>query len=206
MRSIRCFPFLTVLAMAAAGQSASAAQQAKSQWVYPGPDSKLVYKTLPTGDKIMDFSHAGYMGGGVALPKVAIKKTIAPSGDDDTAKIQAAVDEVAGLPLVNGFRGAVLLAPGVYSCAETIKISASGVVLRGSASKGDKQSTLKLVGQPHNGITVAGKVGDKEPFEGAKTKIADGYVPSGATSFTVADAKGFAAGDTITVRKTVTAE
>ena len=41
-----------------------------SQWVYPGPDGKLVYKTTPAGDRIMDFSYAGYMGGGVALPDV----------------------------------------------------------------------------------------------------------------------------------------
>jgi hypothetical protein len=71
---------------------------------------------------------------------------------------------------------------------------------------GDQRSTLKLVGKPHNGITVAGKVGNPEPFEDARTRIADRYVPSGATNFTVANAKGFAAGDTITVRKTVTVE
>ena len=32
--------------------------------MYPGPDGKLVYKALSTSDRIMDFSHAGYMGGG----------------------------------------------------------------------------------------------------------------------------------------------
>lgn len=154
----------------------------------------------------MDFSHAGYMGGGVALPTVAVQKTIEPSGGDDTARIQAALDEVAALPLKDGFRGAVLLAPGVYPCAGTLHLTASGVVLRGSASKGDSRSTIKLVGRPHNGITVAGKVGDREPFEDVRTRTVDAYVPSGEISFTVADAKGFAAGDTITVRKTVTAD
>jgi hypothetical protein len=206
MHSMRCLGLLTALAVALLGLSAAAAQQAKSQWVYAGPDGKLVYKTMPTGDKIMDFSHAGYMGGGVALPTVGVKKTIEPSGGDDTAKIQAAVDAVAVMPLKDGFRGAVLLAPGVYTCSGPIKIAASGVVLRGSASKGDQRSTIKLVGTPHTGITVAGKVGGVEPFKDAKTKIADAYVPAGALSFTVADANGFAAGDTIAIRKTVTAE
>ena len=83
----------------------------------------------------MDFSHAGYMGGGVALPDVPVKKTIEPSGgDDDTATIQAAIDEVSKLPLENGWRGAVLLAPGTYPCEGTIRISTSGVVLRGSGA------------------------------------------------------------------------
>ncbi|HYV36885.1 MAG TPA: hypothetical protein VE988_14345 [Gemmataceae bacterium] len=206
MRSLRCLAFLTVLAAATPGLSDSATQPAKSQWVYPGNDGKLVYKTLPKGDKIMDFSHAGYMGGGVALPNVAVQKTVAPSGGDDTANIHAAIKAVADLPLKNGFRGAVLLAPGVYTCSEPINIAAAGVVLRGSASKGDKRSTIKLTGKPHIGITVAGKANGMEPFKDAKTKIADAYVPSGAMSFNVADAKGFAAGDTITIRKTVTAE
>src|SRR5436190_732778 len=75
------------------------AREATSQWVHPGPDGKLVYKTTPAGDRIMDFSHAGYMGGGVKLPDVPVKRTVKPSGDDDTARIQEALDAVAGLPL-----------------------------------------------------------------------------------------------------------
>jgi hypothetical protein len=42
-----------------------AAEGSASEWVYPGPDGKLTYKKIPAGDSIMDFSCAGYMGGGV---------------------------------------------------------------------------------------------------------------------------------------------
>jgi hypothetical protein len=206
LRSILCLALLAALAAAAGGLGAPAGPRATSRWVYPGPGGKLVYMALPTGEKIMDFSHAGYMGGGVALPTVAVQKAIEPSGGDDTARIQAAIDAVAALPLKDGFRGAVLLAPGVYRCSGTITIAADGVVLRGSASGGDRRSTIKLVGKPHNGITVAGKGSGRGPSEGARTRVADAYVPSGATSFTVADATGFAAGDMVSVRKTVTAE
>jgi hypothetical protein len=205
-RSLRWVGFLAALAAAAAGVVAPEALQARSRWVYPGPDGKLVYKTLPTGDRIMDFSHAGYMGGGVALPTVAVAKTIGPSGGDDTARIQAAIDEVAARPLKDGFRGAVLLAPGVYTCTGTIRITAAGIVLRGSGSVGAKRSTIKLVGKPHNGIAVGDKAARSESAEGARTRIADAYVPSGAAGFTVVDAAGFAPGDTITIRKAVTAE
>src|SRR5580765_3178865 len=203
---MRNFSLAAAFLATVVGLSAPAAQQANSQWVYPGPNGKLIYKTLPKGDKIMDFSHAGYMGGGVALPVVAVKKTVEPSGGDNTARIQSAIDAVASLPLKDGHRGTVLLAPGVFACSSTIKISASGVVLRGSASKGNKRSTIKLVGNPHTGISVAGKDGSKDFFKELKTKITDAYVPSGATSFTVADVGGFVVGDTISVRKTVTAE
>ena len=103
------------------------AGRAGSEWVYPGEDGKLIYKTTPQGDRIMDFSHAGYMGGGVALPNVPVKVTVKPSGgEDDTAIIQKAIDEVSAMPLENGFRGAVLLAPGDYPCSGTISISAGG--------------------------------------------------------------------------------
>jgi len=54
----------------------------QSQWVYPGAGGKLTYRTLPAGDRIMDFSYAGYGGGGVAVPDVPVKATVQPGGDD----------------------------------------------------------------------------------------------------------------------------
>ena len=57
------------------------------------------------------------MGGGVALPTLPVKKEVAPSGGDDTAAIQAAIGEISALPLVNGFRGVVLLKPGKFHCS-----------------------------------------------------------------------------------------
>src|SRR5688572_24382548 len=106
-----------------------AAERPASEWVYRGADGKLAYKTTRAGDRIMDFSHAGYRGGGVALPDVPVKRTVKPSGGgDDTKTIQSAIDQVAKLPAdERGFRGAVLLAGGTFPCAETINIAASGV-------------------------------------------------------------------------------
>src|SRR5882724_305420 len=51
----------------------------KSQWMYPDAKGKLTYKTLEGGDKIMDFSYAGYMGGGVSIPLVPVTITLTPS-------------------------------------------------------------------------------------------------------------------------------
>jgi hypothetical protein len=189
-----------------------AAERASSEWVRRGAGGKLSYKTTPAGDRIMDFSHAGYMGGGVAIPAVKVQRRVRPSGGaDDSAVIQAAIDQVAALPLRRGLRGAVLLAPGVYSCPEPIVLHASGVVLRGSGSQpGDRRSTLRLTGKPHAAITVrapgGGERGPGAAPEAAlvETAITDAYVPSGATSFAVADATGLAAGDTVVVRRPVT--
>ena len=135
----------------AAGPGAGAAEKATSEWVHPGPDGKLVYKTTPAGDRIMDFSHAGYMGGGVALPEVPVKITVKPVEGDNTAAIQEAIDKVSAMSPEKGFRGAVLLAPGDYTCSATISIRTSGVVLRGSGS-GASGSTIKMVGGRHVAI------------------------------------------------------
>jgi hypothetical protein len=86
-----------VLFIAVAGILRTSAAPA-SEWIYPGKDGKLVYKTTAAGDKIMDFSSAGYMGGGVALPDVPVKQIVKPTGgEDDTAAIQAAYNLAGGV-------------------------------------------------------------------------------------------------------------
>ena len=182
-------------------QSAGKINPAKSQWVYPDAKGKLAYKTLETGDKIMDFSYAGYMGGGVSIPTVPVKITLSPSAGDNTDAIQNAINEVSKMKMVNGLRGAVLLKPGTYDCEKTLFINASGVVLRGSGS-GEKGTVLNLTGKPHTCVTVRGTVSSKAI--GDATTIADSYVPAGTYSFNVTDASAFAIGDTIHIIRPIT--
>jgi hypothetical protein len=49
------------------------AASSNSQWAHFGPDRKLVYATTSKGDRIPDFSSAGYRGGGIALPHVTTR-------------------------------------------------------------------------------------------------------------------------------------
>ena len=212
---------VVALAFCGACVTVKKSEGSTSKWVYPGRDGKLIYKTTSRGDRIMDFSTAGYRGGGVPLPDVPVKKTIQPDGaPDDTAMIQAAIDEVSALPLENGFRGALVLAPGTYTCSNALVISASGVVLRGS---GTNDSTILMAGGRHVAIRAGmgrNRRGERaertenqnEDFPEtnavamARTVMAERYVPSGARTFRVADASGFAAGDVIEIRKPVTKE
>src|SRR6185437_5707397 len=212
-------PFLATLLLSIFIWDFNAPSAKQSEWVYHGPDGKLVYKTTPSGDRIMDFSSAGYMGGGVALPaNVPVKRTVEPSRTgDDTARIQAALNEVAAMPMRGNFRGVVLLAPGTFVCSNTIYIPTNGIVLRGSGSRAGG-STIEMRGGRH--VAIASGAGRRrfrttldeeedlpEPGQSTgngRTFIADTYVPSGTAAFTVADAKGFAAGDTIEIRRPVT--
>jgi imidazolonepropionase-like amidohydrolase len=174
----------------------------RSTWVYPGDDGRLRYKTDARGNRIMDFSHAGYKGGGVQLPDVPVARTLEPASGDSTARIQAAIDEVSRrLPDSVGIRGAVLLQKGTYDVAAPLRIGASGVVLRGSGSREDG-TIIRVGGPPHRVFDVGGE-GTSQP-QGKAAAIADAYVPSGADSFTVDSASGFRAGDNVLIQRPVT--
>lgn len=196
MRIKRMIPFL-ILALA----NPASPRPDQQAWVSVGPSGRLAYRALPHGDRIVDFSYAGYMGGGVPLPKAPVAIKVAPTGGDDTVAIQRAIDTVSALPPIHGFRGAVLLAPGTFSCSGTLNIGASGVVLRGSGAA-EGGTTIKLTGDPHVAIAIAGKQEIK--VIGSPAHIREPYVPSGAQSITLDDAPSFAPGDTIRITRYTT--
>jgi hypothetical protein len=177
--------------------------------VYPGTDGKLVYIADSLGNKIPDFSNAGYKGGGVSIPYVTIKETVWPVPGDNSINIQAAIDRVSALPLdASGFRGAVLLKMGIFEVYKPIFIKASGVVLRGEGMS-DIGTILigklpKEKGAPSFGrsalINISGASGNT-PQDETKQIITDKYVPVGARSFNVVSAKLFKVGDKVLVRR-----
>jgi hypothetical protein len=194
--------FLRVtLVLVLAPMNLTSAAQTKSSWVYENASDKLRYRSLPDGDHIVDFSYAGYMGGGVPLPRVAALRTVEPSGGDDSAAIQNAIDEVSAMPLRDRFRGAVLLAAGHFESSVSLKIAASGVVLRGSPSNVGG-SVLDLIGKPHVAISVSGD--EHVEIVGKPAHIKQTYVPSGSQKIMLDDASGFGAGDRIRIIRTTT--
>jgi len=172
----------------------------QSSWVYYNKKGTLEYAPTKRGDRIMDFSYAGYKGGGVALPDVTPAACVRPVAGDNTANIQNSIDSVARLPLVNGFRGAVVLAPGNYPCAQTLTINASGVVLRGSGAA----TKILMTGSPHTAIRIEAPL-QTRPL-GRASLITDAYLPSGTDVITVADATAFATGDAVLISKPITPE
>ncbi len=178
--------------------------------VYAGPDGKLVYVADSLGNKIPDFSNAGYKGGGVAIPYVPVKITVWPVIGDNSENIQSAINKVAAMPAdAFGFRGAVLLKMGTYHLEKPIAIHASGIVLRG---EGMSETGTVLVGKISKDaqgravrlrsalINISGSSG-WVPQEETKQVITDNYGAVGAKSFMVASAKGFRTGDKVLVRR-----
>src|SRR5687768_11324509 len=66
--------------------------------VAQGKDGKLVYATDQQGNRVVDFSNCGYMGGDAEIPSFAVRVTVPHKPGDATARIQAALDHVASLP------------------------------------------------------------------------------------------------------------
>jgi len=184
----------------------TAAGPSVSKWAYLGPDHRMHYETSPRGDRIMDFSHAGYRGGGARPPLLLAKaaaRYLHPIPGDNTSQIQAAIDAVSKLPLDDdGYRGAVQLGSGIYEVAGTLNVAADGVVLRGMISK--LPTSIRLTGPPHRFLEIRGSGSWQE--QGDPAKITDAYVPSGADSFQVDRPQDFHVGDAVLIRKPVTDE
>ena len=166
--------------------------------VYPGADGRLAYAPDEQGNTIHDASHAGYRGGGVAIPTAAVRETIWPVNGDNTQHIQAAIDRVSARSRdAGGLRGAVLLRSGYYRLATPLRIGASGVVLRGEGM-GDTGTVLIGTGTGRaDGGNAAGGPGGQGTLltmggasgqtvrENTRQPIAADYVPVGTSNIIV---------------------
>lgn len=172
--------------------------------VHPGPDGRLVYEKDAQGNRIPDFSSCGYMGGGVAIPDVPVRLCVEPVDGDNRAHVQTAIDKLAALPIgADGFRGALLLKRGTYALSDSIRITTSGIVLRGEGTGDDGTVLVATKRKKHSLVRVDG---DGKRAYSPGVDILDDYVPVGARRFRVADASGFAVGDDVEVVRPSTKE
>ena len=150
----------------------------------------------------MDYSTCGYHASETAIPDVA-NAVYVECGDGDMHDIlQKAIDYVSSLkPDKNGRRGAVLLGAGTFNIDKPLRICASGVVLRGSGQ--DKTTIIKRGIDRGALLYIEGDMsisgGDTIAIDGTKT-------PAGATTLTIASAKGLKTGDRIRIVRPSTRE
>jgi hypothetical protein len=186
-----------------------------SGWVRPGPDGALVYARDDWGNRVPDYSYAGYGRGGVKLPLVPVRLVVEPreGGGDDTARIQAAIDAVGRMPPdENGFRGALLVKAGRYDVASSLRIDTSGVVLRGEGQGREGGTVLRATfrseekahwtrqGWNHKFITI-GRAVKRTEDKASVREITSEYLPINSTTFEVESAEGYTVGDRVLVRR-----
>ena len=194
-------PLALVAALLCAFVSPAPALARPAISVRAGADGHLTYTPDAAGNRVIDFSPAGYGGGGEPIPFVPAvisvsASTLAPL--DARARIQPALNHVAMLPLgADGFRGAVLLAPGRDVIDGTLRLNASGGVLRGSRQ--DDQGTVLVSTRPSRNtlIEISGR--------GERTDVAASRQPVGATRLPIAAPAAFPVGTRVAVRRPSTA-
>lgn len=150
----------------------------------------------------MDYSTCGYHASETAIPDVANAVYVECSDGDMHDILQKAIDYVSSLkPDKNGRRGAVLLGAGTFNIDKPLRISESGVVLRGSGQ--DKTTIVKRGIDRGALLYIEGDMsisgGDTIAIDGTKT-------PAGATTLTIASAKGLKTGDRIRIVRPSTRE
>src|SRR2546430_15639609 len=98
---LKCLSAVSLCAMLfdmAAGQTAPPTP-GTSVWVSFGNNHRLQYTQDANGNRIMDFSFAGYQGGGVQLPSATVQAILAPSGSDDPQPNHSATNTGSSPPL-----------------------------------------------------------------------------------------------------------
>lgn len=189
-----------------------------TNWVQGGVGGRLVYGMDAAGDRIGDFSRAGYLGGNAPLPDAAamglpvIDVSAAANNGDSLAAIQAAIQAAAARPVqANGYRAIVQLGAAEYRISNSILINGnlSGILLRGAGDSattgtrlvytGTAQIPMILVhatsptGQPTPRRTVANST--------TAVRFDAKVIPSGSYALPLADASKYQVGDTIIVTR-----
>ena len=149
---------------------------------------------LPAG-RLPDFSHAGYRSGEQAIPDYPPSLNVAAYGArgdddvDDTAAFQKALAAAAS--------GAVLVPPGRYIISDVLRITKSGVVLRGAGA----DSTILYFPKPletiapNTGTTTSGRPTSNYSWSGGMIRL-EGNLGSAAVTLVTAPA---ARGDKVIV-------
>lgn len=172
--------------------------------VFKGKDGKMAYTADGQGNRIPDFSYAGYMAGEKAIPTATVKIVVPLVEGDATPYIQRAIDMVSAMhPGKDGLRGAVLLEKGTYQVAGTLKIATSGVVIRGSGMGADG---TRIFATGLDRIGVIRILGKDDKIQESAIAITDTYVPVNAMQLTLANAGTFKVGDRITIQRPSTKE
>ena len=110
----------------------------------------------------MDYSTCGYHASEKNIPEVENIYRITCKGNmDHYAAIQQAIDKLSSMkPNKNGFRGAILLGSGDFNISKPLRISASGIVIRGEGR--NKTNIIKKGVERGAAIYIEGKTSTPE--------------------------------------------
>ena len=135
----------------------------------------------------MDYSTCGYHASETAIPDVRVAVSVAWQEGDCSPLIQQAIDQVARRPAdAHGHRGAVLLGEGCFRLDSPLRISTSGIVLRGVSKR---QTVLVKHGVDRGALIYVEGNTDLAPMPTPAStdtvRLAEGKVMAGSTRLPV---------------------
>ncbi len=152
----------------------------------------------------LGFELSGYGGGNVPFSQVPVVWQIKPSGSDDTALLQAAIDDLSARSRATpNFQGALALLPGTFRVEGQLRVEASGIVIRGSR---DKRHPTRIIATGRDRRTLIEIGSHVRPRLTDSTHIPAEVVSEGSQILPLVEIEGFQVGDRVVVRRPSTAE
>ena len=169
------------------------------------------------GNRIPDYSSAGYKDG-EPIPYINYNIIeLSPSGGDDTDRIQEKIDYLEGLsPNQDGYRGVLLLKEGIWQISRTITINEGGIIIRGeNYTEPNLDSAIPIgtveefketkptgtvllaTSKTPNDLLFSISGGSIYGLQSKAANITDLYVPVGINTVKVDNAQMFNVGDCI---------
>ena len=154
----------------------------------------------------MDYSTCGYHASEQAIPNVRVVIEVSPKDGDCTAMLQQAIDHVATLKAdANGHKGTILLNEGTYSISRPLRITSSGIVMRGIGLHKTKLVKHGVERGAMIYLEVSGKKGKVRGEREDTIWVANEKVAAGSTTLTLKDGS-LKAGDRILIVRPCTNE
>jgi hypothetical protein len=175
-------------------------QQNTSRLLPLDANGRLSYVPDEQGNVIPDYSWVGYRNGEVAIPDVPVVLEISPVSGDNRAHIQRAIDSVSARPLVDGFRGTLLLKSGEYRVSGSLNVNVSGVVLRGEGYV-DNGTRLIATGRNQYNLIIFSGGSSHRVEQSTVTNLAESYISTGQRTILVGSGHPFESGDRVILRR-----
>jgi hypothetical protein len=165
-------------------------------------NDSIIYVADKYGNRVIDYSYCGYKSSSAVIPNLPNRVYVSCEDGDQSARIQKAIDYVSSLPAdKNGARGAVLLGEGTFRIDNSLRITASGVALRGVG----KDKTVLVKTGVDRGALLYIEGADNRKYSDT-VAVTSKYVPVNAMSLAVADASHIKKGDLIAITRPSTQE
>lgn len=150
----------------------------------------------------MDYSTCGYHASEKEIPNVKNVVTVTSTDGDASIRLQKAIDYVASLKIdKNGHRGTILIGEGTFHLNSPLRITTSGIVLRGMG----KERTI-LVKEGYDRGAIIYIEGKNSWTKGDTINVTDTKIKAGNTQITLNNTTNLKVGDRVQILRPSTKE